>query len=1227
MLSSKRNMKTDKTNKYLEPYCFVRFNEHVMPSKFNRKSLPNPTDIRMDLLSGVIYYTVDALCPIVMHDIEHDYIPASSIRGLIRENLQILSFSSMREDIENRHLFFRDFSSKSAIGREYLKRTGTTVVYNSNNRKNEKIYKNIRAGILERKADGFYLSYSNNDELPSYYSINLRSLQQNNKEWRRLFNVKGETHSNVFDSLNATNFTSRRSYERKNIDPFFKKVAYSVNSKGDLTSILDLSQAASSIQEGYLLSSGISVTQHTFYLIPIPKSNVVRIKVPEDDISCYKRESRYRVQVRFRDFYELPAINTEKPVFFINEMDHISFGFTLLFPLQDSLGLHERIPTESSVDLDYSMSLFGYKTADDFYPGRLSFSSLSCQSKELVKPYSKKLNGILSMPKPQGYNNYFDSELSCKGTKTYWLRPQPINIAYDPLFSRVIDSRDVMLFPEKSSFSGQVRFFNLTKEELGLLLWSIELNSDSEQLIGGYKAYGYGRIKVKISSCHCYETASYYLNTDSFFSKDIIFDSGKRSDCIKAYQKCLSDFLDGYSTENLRLKEFFYTKGVHSEVLQDILPYSEWKATHWMQMAEISVYAKNASWAVLEKDQISSVLNHISWEEFIQNPPEDLSAIPIYHEIIDRYQVLSELLELFKQDHDYYIRKEVLDIVSSLSYFATASLRYAAHDQLNALTTYVEVIDYIDKCLFTIETITKQFDDLHALFYEETMPKISATAVKDSEKITLAITNATDCNTVYVDSITIKADKKNIIFKKYIRIQGGKTSPIELPLKRNQLILLENSHELLVDIHYMYLHKNIYQEALTKLTISFSPIKENKPALINPYSAYVKGGPVIGNNMFFGREKLLDEVISYVKGDKRNDVSGQICILYGQQRCGKSSILTHIKQELQKNREHYLVAYIGNIASIEPSESDLLGEIAFSLLEDLDSQEMSSTDSSELEKLADEIYDSEKPRRAITVFMKHIQHFIPAHKKLVLLIDEFTYLYAWITAGSIRKDFIRFWKAFIQNNDITSIIIGQDFLPDFISDYKNEFGTSKIIRVSYLDKESATDLIRVPFIRSNGFDPFTQDAIDKIIELTAGSAFYIMIICNAIVSYIDKNDIRTIDSDTIIKIVNEDLLYESSNHRIDMDIFDPLIYDGYYSEYVNDNVIILRFLSTIDKDGWGSLSQLIQSCDFIGIQDIQQKIERLEKREVISIKEGKYVYLRVKLFKLFLTRKYGEMSV
>lgn len=49
-----------------------------------------------------------------------------------------------------------------------------------------------------------------------------------------------------------------------------------------------------------------------------------------------------------------------------------------------------------------------------------------------------------------------------------------------------------------TKFEGKIRFHNLTKLELGLLLWSLKLEEDSWMNMGKAKSFGYGAIKLTL---------------------------------------------------------------------------------------------------------------------------------------------------------------------------------------------------------------------------------------------------------------------------------------------------------------------------------------------------------------------------------------------------------------------------------------------------------------------------------------------------------------------------------------------------------------------------------------------------------------------------------------------------------------------------------------------------------------------------------------------------------
>jgi CRISPR/Cas system CSM-associated protein Csm3 (group 7 of RAMP superfamily) len=108
-------------------------------------------------------------------------------------------------------------------------------------------------------------------------------------------------------------------------------------------------------------------------------------------------------------------------------------------------------------------------------------------------------------------------------------------------------------------FQGKIRFRNLTKEELGLLLWSVRLENESQMNIGKGKAYGYGRIQAKLKEVRSIDTKRAY-DTESVlsFCPYITLDA---DELINGYKDSMTGFLKGKRMDELlHIKEFFSMK-------------------------------------------------------------------------------------------------------------------------------------------------------------------------------------------------------------------------------------------------------------------------------------------------------------------------------------------------------------------------------------------------------------------------------------------------------------------------------------------------------------------------------------------------------------------------------------------------------------------------------------------------------------------------------------------
>ncbi len=158
------------------------------------------TDIKgKERYTGEISYTITAESPIMIGDgIKHDdetefffknengkyAIPGSTMRGLIRENVQILGASSVRRDIDDYRLMYRHVAF-GALKDEYGERLGSgTVSYPIPGKDKEasiSILKKVKAGYIKCNDDGKYEISPTQvpriaPEMPNYYVLSERKI-------------------------------------------------------------------------------------------------------------------------------------------------------------------------------------------------------------------------------------------------------------------------------------------------------------------------------------------------------------------------------------------------------------------------------------------------------------------------------------------------------------------------------------------------------------------------------------------------------------------------------------------------------------------------------------------------------------------------------------------------------------------------------------------------------------------------------------------------------------------------------------------------------------------------------------------------------------------------------------------------------------------------------------------------------------------------------------------
>lgn len=531
------------------PYNFVPFSKKVR--QYDQKSLPGHDNVTMknaeeaeELISGEISYEITAISDIFIgsgaktgngaadlfyRNARGQYaIPGSTIRGLIRNNVQILSLSEMGGDIDDYALMFRNVASGPD---KQKKRYGTIlgarpvpVTDKNGNKTSISVLDKVKAGYISC-SNGMYTIDDVAEPAPvisgqkmNYYILSERTVVHDYlsalKEGRDCaYPLFFQNNGNILQHDNKQELKLKGNKKNDRYEPYVICCSYSTS--GRTVTGVDVSGVLA--HEGYAVSTGRMNEHKAIYIIPSIKTDYDEsekdfpIQVMQKDVEAFqtdlnKRETTLK-QFGGRKHFDLPGEGKMRPVFYIQDGGRLYFGFTPRLRLFYDHTIAEGIPADHKKEsLDYAKALFGFSADKTAYKSRVSFSDAIIKNNKV--PGGTKY-AILSEPKPTSYldyvkqeesggTSYNDDAFELRGVKQYWLRDKAdSSVPLDKQNKEYVSSFEPL--PPGTKFAGKIRFNNLKKEELGLLLWSISLNGRAEMNIGKAKAYGYGRISMDIT--------------------------------------------------------------------------------------------------------------------------------------------------------------------------------------------------------------------------------------------------------------------------------------------------------------------------------------------------------------------------------------------------------------------------------------------------------------------------------------------------------------------------------------------------------------------------------------------------------------------------------------------------------------------------------------------------------------------------------------------------------
>lgn len=425
------------------------------------------------------------------------FIPGSSLKGMFRNVLEIISFSKLNKKLVNDNRYsFRDLS----IGSLYMDS------YKSGD---------VKAGWLEQKVDESWIIH----ECESFYHMHHEEVDKAlGTSFRSEFlnkNPKDKTAKYKYDSCKKS---TRIRFDVKTGEDGKPKVIY--NESGKMSGTVVLTGQPGRRNEHADPKKKPSGKVHEFVFVDTSDESHKVDQGKKDDFKFIYSDGDSNNISKDWEFWRVKLIKGEKiPIFFTKDKDRKlkHFGLAFMYKLPYENSIHEMSPIKGyGSDFDFAETIFG-KTDEDnkgfSLKGRVFIGNAFSKN---AQPQEQVVKDILATPKASYFPFYMEQDKNknnryttyqvdgtLRGFKRYPVRNDIYKRQYtkeqvnnDNVFTQYIP------LCEGAEFIAKVRFHNLRKTEIGALCSSITFHGHEDECyhsLGGAKSYGYGKVKVVIT--------------------------------------------------------------------------------------------------------------------------------------------------------------------------------------------------------------------------------------------------------------------------------------------------------------------------------------------------------------------------------------------------------------------------------------------------------------------------------------------------------------------------------------------------------------------------------------------------------------------------------------------------------------------------------------------------------------------------------------------------------
>lgn len=463
------------------PYNFVPLNTQVVPCPHNKLDNPdfgNTYDPGLE--TGYIECELETVTPLFIGQEQNrdakgrsteplqffsidgmPRIPGSSLRGMVRNLVEIVSWSKFTGINAKRKLYFREVAdSNSSLGNHYR----------------ELLQKGqVRSGVLKQRRRKYFIQPSNP--------------------------VNGDTIFVVSDKV-AKTIGFDGEFE-------FREVYFLPTKRGrrGFPRVTQLSnEDKSGYVKGLIVASGNFKGKKNHWIISMPQ-NGKELEIPEDVVNDYRLDKSRNPKADLLERLKKCGSNGV-PCFYIqdNEEKIVAFGHTYYFriPYRHPIGAH--IP-KALVDpkiIDIPEALFGKETK---FATRVFFEDARLSEKK-TDIFTVIGMPRLESPKPTSYQLYLEQLSNSKEELRHWDHDKAHLRGFKLYWHKRVDAQSLRDVSEHEAhfkvqaikpgvkFRFRIRFENLDPIELGALLFVLNPPDNLRHKLGMGKPVGLGSVKI-----------------------------------------------------------------------------------------------------------------------------------------------------------------------------------------------------------------------------------------------------------------------------------------------------------------------------------------------------------------------------------------------------------------------------------------------------------------------------------------------------------------------------------------------------------------------------------------------------------------------------------------------------------------------------------------------------------------------------------------------------------